>query len=93
LVVADEVVLKAPSSANYRIKPSAEVAGDSLDMTMEEPDPGSAFLRFAYSTRSPNPFSDDLPYDAFVKQAYIAMDVETSATSRDRFGASAASGS
>ncbi|MCC0295334.1 DUF1857 domain-containing protein, partial [Pseudomonas aeruginosa] len=48
---------------------------------------------FAYCTRYLQPLGDELPYDAFVKQAYIAMDVETIATIRDRFGASAASGS
>ncbi len=93
LVVEDEVVLKAPDSAHYSIKPSAEVAGGSLDMTIEEPEPGSLFVRFAYCTRYLQPLGDELPYDAFVKQAYIAMDVETIATIRDRFGASAASGS
>lgn len=92
LVVEDEVVLKAPDSAHYSIKPSAEVAGGSLDMTIEEPEPGSLFVRFAYCTRYLQPLGDELPYDAFVKQAYIAMDVETIATIRDRFGASAASG-
>ncbi len=49
-------------------------------------------MRFAYCTRYLQPLGDELPYDAFVKQAYIAMDVETIGTIRDRFGASAASG-
>ncbi|MDI9786912.1 DUF1857 domain-containing protein, partial [Pseudomonas aeruginosa] len=58
--------VQAPDSAHYSIKPSAEVAGGSLDMTIEEPEPGSLFVRFAYCTRYLQPLGDELPYDAFV---------------------------
>ena len=76
LVVEDEVVLKAPDSAHYCIKPSAEVAGGSPRHDHRGGrSPASLFVRFAYCTRYLQPLGDELPYDAFVKQAYIAMDV------------------
>ena len=63
------------------------------DSARPRPSTTALFVRFAYCTRYLQPLGDELPYDAFVKQAYIAMDVEPIATIRDRFGASAASGS
>lgn len=82
LTVEDEVVFEEPLRIRHWIRPNEHVAGGSLSMTIEEPEPNALFVRFSYITHDEPVLGDELPYDTFVQQAYIAMDVETIALIR-----------
>jgi hypothetical protein len=53
------------------------VPGGSLTITIEEPDAGTLFLRFAYATGfAANPNSEDRAYVDYVKSAYQQSDLD-----------------
>ncbi|MDX1755081.1 MAG: SRPBCC family protein [Marinobacter sp.] len=87
LVVKDLVTFDEERSVHYDIVPTAKMAGGSLTMTIEEPEPQSLFVRFRYCARYLETVGDDLPYDLFVQQAYIAADIDTIQVIRDRMTA------
>ena len=51
-------------------------AGGSLKITIEEPEPGALFLRFAYRTSLPEG-GEDGRYAEFVRAAYHQSDIDT----------------
>ena len=51
-------------------------AGGSLTITIEEPEPGALFLRFAYRTSLPEG-GEDGRYAEFVRSAYHQSDIDT----------------
>ncbi len=85
LTVEDEVWLSHQEQVQYRIRPSADTPGGSLTMRIEEPQPGALFVRFCYATEHHLQADDSIPYDEFVRQAYIAADVDTIRLIRERF--------
>lgn len=82
--VEDVVSFEPESCAHYEISPTATVAGGSLTMTIEEPEDEALFVRFTYCARYLEDIGDDMPYDLFVQQAYIASDIDTIKVIRDR---------
>lgn len=83
LTVEDEVIFEPEHRVQYWVQPNEKVAGGSLTMTIEEPETNALFVRFSYFTHyDREALGDEAAYDAFVQQAYIAMDVETIALIR-----------
>lgn len=77
LQVSDEVTFWPESRVEYRILPTATVPDATLVMDIEEPEPGSLFVRFRYQTASIENQGDSMPYDQYLQQAYVLTDIET----------------
>ena len=76
-VIQDRVTLAEAQWVRFAIVPSAAHAGGSLTITIEEPESGFLFLRFAYQTTlASNPNSEERAYIEYVKSAYHQSDVD-----------------
>ncbi|MGF2686453.1 AtaL-like protein [Marinobacter sp. DUT-3] len=84
LMVEDLVTFQEEESVHYEILPTANVPGGNLTMTIEEPEPESLFVRFSYCARYVDNLGEELPYDLFVQQAYVAADIDTIQIIRNR---------
>jgi Domain of unknown function (DUF1857) len=83
LVIRDQVTLRPEHEVRHDIEASAEVPGGTLVVTIEEPDAGQLFVRFAYDTRAIEGGPPrDAYYDEYVKQAYVEADVDSIVTIR-----------
>jgi len=56
---------------------TAEHAGGSLTISIEEPDAGEVFLRFQYATTLPEGSAQELPVAEIVRSAYHESDLDT----------------
>lgn len=75
--IQDRVTLAESQWVRFEIVPSAQHAGGSLTITIEEPEPGFLFLRFAYETTlAKDPNSEERAYIEYVKSAYHQSDVD-----------------
>lgn len=75
--ICDRVTLAEMHWVRFDILPSETHAGGGLTITIEEPEPGFLFLRFAYETTlASNPGSEDRAYIEYVKSAYHQSDVD-----------------
>lgn len=75
--IQDRVTLLERHWVRFDIIPSEAHAGGSLTITIEEPEPGFLFLRFAYQTTlASNPNSEDRAYIEYVKSAYHQSDID-----------------
>ena len=84
MLVDDLVTFHKDRLVHYEIVPTASLAGGSLSMRIEEPEPEALLVRFSYCARYVQELSDELPYDLFVQQAYIAADIDTVQIIRNR---------
>lgn len=76
-VIQDRVTLVEAHWVRFEIEPSSAHPGGSLTITIEEPEPASLFLRFAYrSTLASGSDSEDRAYIEYVKSAYHQSDVD-----------------
>lgn len=76
-VIQDRVTLVDMHSVRFDIVPSEAHAGGGLSIAIEEPEPGSLFLRFTYETTLANsPNSEDRAYIEYVKSAYHQSDID-----------------
>ena len=76
-MIRDRVTFAELSWVRFEIQPSAAHPGGSLTITIEEPEPGFLFLRFAYRTTLANdPNSEDRAYIEYVKSAYHQSDID-----------------
>ena len=76
-VIEDKVTQAENHWVRFDIQPGEQHAGGSLTITIEEPEPGALFLRFAYATTLGETTGDeDAAYAEFVKSAYHESDVE-----------------
>jgi hypothetical protein len=76
-VIHDRVTLVHMVSVRFDIQPSEAHPGGSLTITIEEPEPGFLFLRFAYQTTlATDPNSEERAYIEYVKSAYHQSDVD-----------------
>ena len=76
-VFHDLVTLADMTSMRFDIQPSEVHAGGSMMITIEEPEPGFLFLRFAYQTTlATDPNSEERAYIEYVKSAYHQSDVD-----------------
>ncbi|MBL8447807.1 MAG: DUF1857 family protein [Zoogloeaceae bacterium] len=77
-VVDDQVVVETLSWIRFESSATAEHAGGSLTITIEEPQEGALFLRFTYATTLADGGSGgDSRYAEFVKSAYRESDIDT----------------
>ena len=75
--IQDRVTLTDQLRVRFDIQPSATHPGGSLSITIEEPEPGHLFLRFAYETTlAKDPNSEERAYIEYVKSAYHQSDVD-----------------
>ncbi|NJD23785.1 MAG: DUF1857 family protein [Betaproteobacteria bacterium] len=75
--IQDRVTLATAEWVRFDIVPSAEHAGGSLTISIEEPQPGFLFLRFAYTTTfAANPNSEERAYIEYIKSAYHQSDID-----------------
>jgi acetylaranotin biosynthesis cluster protein L len=77
-VIRDEVSFEAMQWVRFESAATAEHAGGSLTISIEEPQAGALFLRFHYLTTLPEGVgSADGQYAEFVKSAYRESDIDT----------------
>lgn len=83
LRLRDRVSLSPMRQVFYEIEAAGESPAATLAMTIEEPEPGHLFVRFDYETLHAGASApqDDF-YSGFVKQAYVAADIDTISTIR-----------
>ena len=75
--IQDRVTLAEAEWVRFDIVPSETHAGGSLTISIEEPEPGYLFLRFAYQTTlATNPNSEERAYIEYVKSAYHQSDID-----------------
>ncbi|TGN40266.1 AtaL-like protein [Marinobacter confluentis] len=82
LQVVDEVTFWPESRIEYRTFRTDTLSSAALTMDIEEPEPGSLFVRFSYHTASIENRGDSMPYDQFLQEAYLQTDIETIQTIR-----------
>lgn len=76
-VIHDRVTLADMTGVRFDIQPSEAHPGGSLNISIEEPEPGFLFLRFAYQTTlASDPNSEERAYIEYVKSAYHQSDVD-----------------
>ena len=76
-VIQDQVTVAPMHSVRFDILPSETHPGGSLTISIEEPESGYLFLRFAYQTTlATNPNSEERAYIEYVKSAYHQSDVD-----------------
>ena len=76
-VIHDRVTLHANHWVRFDILPSEQLAGGSLTITIEEPEPAALFLRFAYATTfASDPNSEERAYIDYIKSAYHQSDID-----------------
>lgn len=76
-VIQDRVTLSELHWVRFDILPSAQHAGGSLTISIEEPEPDALFLRFAYTTSfGTNPNSEEQAYIDYIKSAYHQSDID-----------------
>lgn len=76
-VIRDRVTLLAPQWVRFEILPGETHAGGTLTISIEEPEPLSLFLRFAYATSfAADPASEDRAYVEYLKSAYQQSDLD-----------------
>ncbi len=76
-VVRDSVVLAELQWVRFDSAATAEHAGGSLTILIEEPAAGELFLRFRYHTSLPEASTQDEQLAAFVRSAYHESDLDT----------------
>ena len=76
-IIHDKVTLAEGEWVRFDILPSAQHAGGSLTIGIEEPEPGALFLRFAYATTfAARPESEERAYVDYIKSAYHQSDLD-----------------
>lgn len=77
-VVRDRVRFRELEWISFESEATAEHAGGSLTISIEEPQAGALFLRFVYRTSLPDaPGSEDARYADIVRSAYHQSDLDT----------------
>lgn len=75
LQVRDRVTYEPPVQVRFDVEPYAGLAGASLVIRIEEPQPGQLFLRFEYDLRPDS--GADAELDEYRKSAYREADIDT----------------
>ena len=75
-VIRDRVSFSTLEWICFESEANDQHAGGSLTITIEEPEPGALFLRFAYHTSLPDQ-GEDARYAEFVRSAYHQSDLDT----------------
>lgn len=77
VVIRDRVTLHPMEWVRFESERTAEHAGGSLMISIEEPAPDTMVLRFSYVTTLADRAKDDARYAEFVKSAYHQSDIDT----------------
>jgi hypothetical protein len=76
--LSDRATWVTGQSVRFDTAPGANHRGGRLTISIEEPETGHLFLRFAYQTEAAaGPVDEDAPYEEFLRQAYEAADMDT----------------
>ena len=76
--IQDRVSFEAQAWVRFDTQPAATHGGGSLTIRIEEPVPGSLFLRFTYATEfAAGQEVEDGAYAEFLRQAYEQADIDT----------------
>lgn len=76
-MIRDRVTMADREWVRFDILPDDQHAGGSLSITIEEPEPGFLFLRFAYATTFASaPNSEERAYIDYIKSAYHQSDID-----------------
>jgi hypothetical protein len=76
LLIRDHVTFTPQEKVHYDVPAQEDIPASSLLMTIEEPQPGSLFVRFAYDSGLPDDDMDAF-YNEFRRSAYQESDIET----------------
>jgi len=78
LVIDDTVTFAPLEQITFQVAAQGEICESQLTMTIEEPDPQSLFVRFAYDDGA-DPASDaaNEMYNDFKRSAYVEADIDT----------------
>ena len=76
VVIRDCVTFDPLHWMRFESEANDEHPGGSLVITIEEPEPGALFLRFAYQTSLPEG-GEEVHYAQFVRSAYHQSDLDT----------------
>lgn len=75
--IIDKVTMAHGHWVRFEIQPGEQHAGGSLTISIEEPQPDTLFLRFAYATTfAADPNSEERAYIEYIKSAYHQSDVD-----------------
>lgn len=78
LQLVDEVRFHAPEQVHYHVPQQNDIPASDLVMTIEEPQPGALFVRFAYDVHQEAPETDEESfYNDFRREAYKESDIDT----------------
>lgn len=78
LVIRDRVLLSPQTQIEYQVPPQENIAASTLQMSIEEPQPGVLFVRFAYDGgAAQDAESMDAFYNEFRRSAYHEADIDT----------------
>lgn len=92
VVIRDQVTLLPQQQVQYRIPAQKDIAASSLDMTIEEPQPGALYVRFTYDAEDSGAEDEaQAMYNDFRRSAYKEADIDTISMIRElaasnRFG-------
>jgi len=78
LQVLDEVRFQPLQQVHYHVPQQNDIPASDLIMTIEEPQPGALFVRFAYDDHQVSAESDEESfYNEFRREAYKESDIDT----------------
>ncbi len=78
LQVVDEVRFEPLEQVRYHVPRQNDIPASDLIMTIEEPQPGALFVRFAYDVHQEAPETDEEAfYNDFRREAYKESDIDT----------------
>lgn len=78
LTIRDFVTFSAPLSVRYQVPAQPDIPVSSLTMSIEEPQDGVLFVRFAYEDDTPDAAgSMEAYYNEFRRSAYQESDIDT----------------
>lgn len=75
-VILDRATFETEAWVRFEVAANAEHPGGSLTISIEEPESGSFFLRFAYVTSLPDDGDEARSYAEYVKSAYRESDID-----------------
>jgi len=81
LVILDRVLFIDQHQVCYQVPAQGEISASTLTMTIEEPNDGYLFVRFAYEDESPDTGTDAV-YNDYRRSAYRESDIDTVRTIR-----------
>jgi hypothetical protein len=76
LLIHDHVTFTPQEKVHYEVPAQEDIPASNLTVTIEEPQPGALFVRFAYESGFSNDDMDAF-YNEFRRSAYQEADIDT----------------